>query len=283
MSNLIKNDISRDSLNKNKESPKKQNEHFNFKDNSKNFDFTNYDSSKILKANNSSINILNRNILSINNSKFDNLKKVKSLSTIYQIDKNENNYLNPLSNYSFKQNEMKEEQKRNNINSLEWLSIIKHKLFSIDINSKVKKGKNISRNQFYEEKNRTIISPSKILKNNNVENNKVITSYQFINKNNTINNNYGYDYKFNSGRSMDNIFNCKRFKINSEVLNKKKMNIKEFLNQKENIDYWKKMRLNQNKSLDISSDENINENSPDKLKSNYLYFERHKNWWKKDL
>ena len=163
--------------------------------------------------NNSSINLLNRNLLSVNNSKFENLKKVKSQTTIYQMDKNESNYLDPLSSYSFIKNEAKELQKRNNINNLEWLSIIKHKLFSIDVNSKVKKGRNISRNDFYEEKNKIIISSDKISdinnnsKNNinNIDENKIMNSYQFINKNIKRDNN-GQDYKFNSTASMDNIF-----------------------------------------------------------------------------
>ena len=112
---------------------------------------------------------------------------------------------------------------------------------------------------------------------------KVINSYQYLN-NNIIKNN-GIDYKFNSAGSMDNIFNCQRFKIDSEQLNNKKMNIRDYFNKKENIDYWKKIRLKKNKSLDMSSlDENLNEVSPEKLKS--IFFNNaavyHKNWWKID-
>ena len=241
--------------------------------------------SSYLKSNNSSINILNRNILSINNSNFDNLKKVKSQSTIYQVDKNDNNYLDPVSNYSFRNNEIKENQKRNIINSLEWFNIIKNKIFSVDINTNIKKGKNISRNKFYEEKNRLIISPKKILNNNNKnDDNKVITSYQYINKNKNDNNSRyvnGYDYKLNSALSMDNIFSCKRFKKDSEELNKKRFDINDYLNKKEKIDYWKNIKLRKNKSLDTSLDENLKE-KPKKLKSKYLYFQNYKNWWKID-
>ena len=242
--------------------------------------------SEYLKKNNPTINIVNRNILSINNSNFEHLRKVKSQSTIYQIDKKGNNYLDPIYGFSFINNEMKENQKRNNINSLAWLNIIKNKLFSIDINSKVKKGENISRSQFYEQKKKIIISPGKILKNNNkLNDNKVINSYKYINKDVLKIN--GLDYKFNSASSMDNIFSCNRFKINSEPLNSKKMNIKEYFgNNKNNIDYWKKIRLSKNNSLDMSFDK---ESSPQKLKSNFLYFDknhegviRHKNWWKID-
>ena len=240
-----------------------------------------------LKKNNSAINILNRNLLSINNSNFDHLKKVKIQSTLSQLDKNENNYLNPISSYSFKNEDIEENQKKNVINSLQWLNIIKNKLFSIDINSKVRKGKNISRNIFYDEKKKIIISPNKILNNNNNnksdDESKVINSYQYINKD--IINNNGIDYKFNSAGSMDNIFNCQRFKIDSEQLNNKKMNFKDYFNnKKENIDYWKKMRLKKNKSLDVSFDENLNEVSPEKLKSVFFNNDAvyHKNWWEID-
>ena len=242
-----------------------------------------HSSSRYIKPNNSSINLLNRNLLSINNSHFDHLKKVKSQATIFQLDKNDNNYLDPLAIYSYKNNEIKENQKRNNINSLEWLNIVKHKIFSVDVNSKIKSGKNISRNEFYEEKNKNI----KILKNYKLDNknkkeNKIINSYQFMNISKI---NEGSDYKFNTKLSMDNIFNCKRFKKDSEELNKKKMNIDEFINRdkNENIDHWKKIKLKKNKSMNSSLDEESIKN----LKSNYLYFDkdlkinlRNKNWWK---
>ena len=243
-----------------------------------------------MRKNNSPINILNRNILSINNSNFDHLKKVKIQSTLSQLDKNENNYLNPISSYSFKNEDIEENKKRNVINSLPWLNIIKNKLFAIDINSKVKKGRNISRNIFDDEKKKIIISPNKILNNSNNSNNnnksddedKAINSYKYINKN--IIKNSGIDYKFNSAGSMDNIFNCQRFKIDSEPLNNKKMNFKDYFNNKKEIDYWKKIRLKKNKSLDISFDENLNEVSPEKLKS--MFFNNaaiyHRNWWKID-
>ena len=241
-----------------------------------------------IRKNNSSINILNRNILSINNSNFDHLKKVKIQSTLSQLDKNENNYLNPISSYSFKNEEIKENQKKNVINSLQWLNIIKNKLFSVDINSKIQKGKNISRKIFYDQKKKIIISPNKILNisyNNNKsdDEDKVISSYQYKDKK-LINNN-GIDYKFNSAGSMDNIFNCQRFKIDSEQLNNKKMNIRDYFNnKKENIDYWKKIRLKKNKSLDKSFDEDLNVVSPEKLKS--IFFNNaaiyHKNWWEID-
>ena len=290
MSNSPKNDDINNNLYKDNESLKVQKE--NFQSNN----MTYYNNSRIsspdLLKNNSSLSLLNRNMLSINNSHFDHLKRVKSQSTLYQLDSKGNNYLKPISNYSYINNEMKEKQKRNSINSLEWLSIIKHKLFSIDINTRVKKGENISRNQFYEQKNKIIIAPNKLLKTPNEDNkgnkenkdNKVITSYQHINTNKTNNN--GFDHKFNSSASMDNIFNSKRFKIDSEGLNKKMMNIKEFLNnKKESNDYWKNIKLQKNKILDTSFDSHKSQ----RLKDNFLYFDKNhqfqvrpKNWWKID-
>lgn len=295
MSDIIKNNNSSNIKNKSIESSKTEPEKIksiqNLKKNSHTFyNIYKSSSSECINKKFPTINLLNRNLLSINNSNFDYLKKVKSQSTIYQVEKNENNYLNPLSDYSFINNEMKENQKRNNINSLAWLNIIKNKLFSIDINSKVKKGKNISRNQFYEQKNKITIPQNKIINNNNNDiksnENKVINSYQYKNKD--ILKNTGVDYKFNSSCSMDNIFNSNRFKINSNLLNKKKMNFKEYFGDyKENIDYWKKLKLKRNKSLDMSFDEILKENSSQNLKSNFLYFDknhnsiiRHKNWWK---
>ena len=64
------------------------------------------------------------------------------------------------------------------------------------------------------------------------------------------------------------------------------MNIKEYLNHnKEKIDYWKKIKLKKNKSID----ETLEKEKPKNLKDKFLYFDknhdsviRHKNWWKID-
>ena len=215
MSDIIKNNNSSNIKNKSIESSKTEPEKIksiqNLKKNSHTFyNIYKSSSSECINKKFPTINLLNRNLLSINNSNFDYLKKVKSQSTIYQVEKNENNYLNPLSDYSFINNEMKENQKRNNINSLAWLNIIKNKLFSIDINSKVKKGKNISRNQFYEQKNKITLSPRETKDNSLEKNNKNNTSAQLENKNNLS---LGIDYDYNNSiGSIDNILTCKRFK-----------------------------------------------------------------------
>lgn len=285
MSNISQNNI----LNNKFDYPSSQQKQIINKNNLKNKDSSLYEKMQLIpsymKRSNSSLNILNRNLLSVNNSNFDHLKKVKNQSTIFQLDKNENNYLHPLSNYSFNKDKIKEDQKRNIINSLEWLNIIKNKIFTMDINTKIKKGQNITKSQFYEEKNKSIISPNKILNNNIINdnnNNNVIKPYQFKNYMNNKRYDNGIDYKYNSAISMDNIFNCKRFKKDSEEITKRNIDIKDYLNKKEKIDYWKQIKLKKEKSLDNIDDEHLKEKSQ-KLRSNSLYFDQnHKNWWKID-
>ena len=228
--------------------------------------------SQKFRYNNSSHDLFNRNILSINNSNFDKLKKVKDTKTIFEINKGGNNYLNPISIYKIREEENKEAVKRNNINSLQWLNLVKNKLFSLDLNSKVKKGKNITRNIFYELKNKTIISPRKILDDNNKRNsNSYNNSSEFKNKNNLSE---GLDYNYNTNYSIDNFFGYKRFKKDNDKLNK----LVEYTSRPyQDFDYWKKLRIQKS----YSTDELINKDSKkfdEKiLKSNRL--NRQRNWW----
>lgn len=238
-------------------------------------------SSSRFRTNNSSHDLFNRNILSVNNSNFDNLKKVKDTKTIFDINKEGNNYLNPVSIYKIREEENKEAIKRNNINSLQWLNLVKNKLFSFDLNSKVKKGKNITLNQFYELKNKTIISPRKIIDDSSKRNsNSYNNSSEFRNKNNLSE---GLDYNYNTNYSIDNFFNYKRFKKDNDKLNK----LVEYTSRPyQDYDYWKKLRIQKS----YSTDELINKDSKKfdekKLKSNTLFFDknhkgivRHRNWW----
>lgn len=238
-------------------------------------------SSSRFKSNHSSHDLFNRNILSVNNSNFDNLRKVKDAKTIFEINKEGNNYLNPVSIYKIREEENKEAIKRNNINSLQWLNIVKNKLFSFDLNSKVKKGKNITRNKFYELKNKTIISPRKIIDDSSKRNsNSYNNSSEFKNKNNLSE---GLDYNYNTNYSIDNFFNYKRFKKDNDKLNK----LAEYTSRPyQDYDYWKKLRIQKS----YSTDEIINKDSKkfdEKiLKSNMLFFDknhknivRHRNWW----
>lgn len=248
-------------------------------------------STRFLKSNNSAINLLNSNIFSINNPQFDNLKKIhKSQSTIFDVNKQENNYLDIIGIYSYRTNEIKENQKKNNINSPHLFTLFKHKIFNLDSDSKIKKGNNISRKEFYEEKKK-ILSLKHVLKNKkdyntNTNNNIDINHIDSYTNEKKDERKEGYDYKFNVRLSMDNIFNCKRYKKDSEGLNKKLINIRDYINSTKNhIDYWRKLRKENNKSVNSSFD---NESSK-KLKNNIFLFKqdyknlaRQKNWWKKE-
>ena len=202
-------------------------------------------SSSRFRTNNSSHDLFNRNILSVNNSNFDNIKKVKDTKTIFDINKEGNNYLNPVSIYKIREEENKEASKRNNINSLQWLNLVKNKLFSFDQNSRVKKGKNISRNTFYELKNKTIISPRKIIDDSSKRNsNSYNNSSEFKNKNNLSE---GLDYNYNTNYSIDNFFSYKRFKKDNDKLNK----LLECTSRPyQDYDYWKKLKIQKSYSTD---------------------------------
>lgn len=256
--------------------------------NSNNNSSTYYNSSSLssprLRINKSSHNLFDRNLLSVNHSYFDKLKQVKNITSTFQLNKEQNNYLNPLLAYKTRRDETKENQKRNNINSLEWLNIIKSKLFSMDINSEILKGKNISRKKFYEEKNKELLFPKKI-KDNSFENNnsKYNSSYQVENKNNVSD---GCDYNYNTIKSIENIFNCKRFKKDSENLNKLKTNYEK---QEKYADYWKKLRIEKSHSTDALINKESKKFNEKLLKNKFFYFDknytniiRHKNWWKID-
>ena len=236
-------------------------------------------SSPRLKVNNKTNNLFDRNLLSLNNSFFEHLKQVKNSSPVNQLNIEENNYLNPLLILKKRKDEKIECQKRNNINSLEWLNIIKNKLFSVDIKSKIKLGANVSRNQFYEEKNKIILTPRRIQNNSVDYNNQSKTSYQFENKNNSYD---GYDYNYNTSGSFENILNCKRFKKDNEKLNQLRKNY-----VKPENDYWKKLKIEKSLSTDALINKDFKKTDEKKLKSNFLYFDknyknilRNKNWWK---
>ena len=236
-----------------------------------------------LKVNNSTNNLFDRNILSVNHSYFINLKQNKNTESPNELNKNEKNYLNPILVYKKTNDEIKEYQKRKNINSLEWFNLIRNKLFSIDDNSRIKNGENISRNQFYEKKNKIILSPIKI-KDNSFDNcNKNNTSYQLLNKSDISD---GYDYNYNTNRSIENIISIKRFKKDNEKLNK----IKKIIIKPEKInDYWQKLRIQKSHSTDALISKEFKKYDEKDLKNNFMYFDknykniiRHKNWWKID-
>ena len=95
-----------------------------------------------------SSNIIERNVLSINTKKFNQMYIYKNFSSLYQQNVTENNYLKPVKTY-------KTTEKYNlpkNTTNFEIYKIMKEKYFSQDIQSTVKKGKPLNKTEFIKEK-----------------------------------------------------------------------------------------------------------------------------------
>ena len=216
-----------------------------------------------LNYNRASHELFDRNILSINNPYFDRFKEVKPKQKIPIPIKDENNYLNPLKSLQIRNEQNFEGQQHNNINSLEWFHLIKNKIYIVDHPSRIKKGNNISLNEFYQEK-----GFPKTEKNNNSRR--------------------GYDTNIGKSKSISYYFNIKRFKKDNEFLINQKQ---PFQTEKENVqidnenNYWRKLRIE--RELKNNTDNNdIKNPNEKKLKNNLYYFDknnkniiRHKNWW----
>jgi len=216
-----------------------------------------------LNYNRSSHELFDRNILSVNNPYFDRFKEVKPKQKIPIPIKDENNYLNPLKSLQIRNEQNFEGQQHNNINSLEWFHLIKNKIYIVDHPSRIKKGNNISLNEFYQEK-----GFPKTEKNNNSRR--------------------GYDTNIGKSNSISYYFNIKRFKKDNEFLINQKQ---PFQTEKENVqidnenNYWRKLRIE--RELKNNTDNNDMKNPNEKkLKNNLYYFDknnkniiRHKNWW----
>ena len=216
-----------------------------------------------LNYNRSSHELFDRNILSVNNPYFDRFKEVKPKQKIPIPIKDENNYLNPLKSLQIRNEQNFEGQQHNNINSLEWFHLIKNKIYIVDHPSRIKKGNNISLNEFYQEK-----GFPKTEKNNNSRR--------------------GYDTNIGKSKSISYYFNIKRFKKDNEFLINQKQ---PFQTEKENVqidnenNYWRKLRIE--RELKNNTDNNDMKNPKEKkLKNNLYYFDknntniiRHKNWW----
>ena len=216
-----------------------------------------------LNYNRSSHELFDRNILSVNNPYFDRFKEVKPKQKIPIPIKDENNYLNPLKSLQIINEQNFEGQQHNNINSLEWFHLIKNKIYIVDHPSRIKKGNNISLNEFYQEK-----GFPKTEKNNNSRR--------------------GYDTNIGKSKSISNYFNIKRFKKDNEFLINQKQ---PFQTEKENVqidnenNYWKKLRIEMQLKNNTDNNDIKNPNEK-KLKNNLYYFDknnkniiRHKNWW----
>ena len=216
-----------------------------------------------LNYNRSSHELFDRNILSVDNPYFDRFKEVKPKQKIPIPIKDENNYLNPLKSLQIRNEQNFEGQQHNNINSLEWFHLIKNKIYIVDHPSRIKKGNNISLNEFYQEK-----GFPKTEKNNNSRR--------------------GYDTNIGKSKSISYYFNIKRFKKDNEFLINQKQ---PFQTEKENVqidnenNYWKKLRIEMQLKNNTDNNDIKNPNEK-KLKNNLYYFDknntniiRHKNWW----
>ena len=216
-----------------------------------------------LNYNRSSHELFDRNILSVDNPYFDRFKEVKPKQKIPIPIKDENNYLNPLKSLQIRNEQNFEGQQHNNINSLEWFHLIKNKIYIVDHPSRIKKGNNISLNEFYQEK-----GFPKTEKNNNSRR--------------------GYDTNIGKSKSISYYFNIKRFKRDNEFLINQKQ---PFQTEKENVqidnenNYWKKLRIEMQLKNNTDNNDIKNPNEK-KLKNNLYYFDknnkniiRHKNWW----
>ena len=123
-------------------------------------------------------NLLLRNYFSINNSHFDEVQKklFKSKSTIYEQNALQNNYLNPINIYETRQ----KSDLPNEVLNKETYNIAKSKLFARDNISLVKKGKNISSQDFKLQR--------KLIENNNNNSNAKYESFYEEQKKNNVNN-----------------------------------------------------------------------------------------------
>lgn len=111
-------------------------------------------------------NLLKRNYFSINNRYFDKLKieNLKKQATIYEQNINENNYLTPINVFNSVQNY----NLPSNVVNQETYNIAKEKLFAKDIISSIKKGRQISKKDFFIEKQNLMgIKDKKLLTPNN--------------------------------------------------------------------------------------------------------------------
>ena len=128
-------------------------------------------------------NLIKRNYFSINNRYFDDLKNIypKKQATIYEQNIEENNYLTPLSVF----NTVQRYDLPNNVVNQETYNIAKEKLYAKDIFSTIRKGKPLSRNDFFaqkknlmeDNKNKLLYTPSNKSLNNDNNNTKELKRY----------------------------------------------------------------------------------------------------------
>ena len=214
---------------------------------------SNYNPNKGFRS--TSNDLINRNLFSLNSSKYDNLKKNKNLSILTEQNIKENNYLNPLEVYKT----YKKPSLPSNVINIETYNIAKEKIFTKSNISLIKKGLQLTHNNFINIKNTLLTENSSKninkamidkVNNKNLVRMKTENNYKLKNKSNEIKSKYGFDNNDNKNNNT--------YENNSNSISKPAI---KYINP---IDYSKKQ-----------------------LKANTLYFDknnqqflRHKNWWK---
>ena len=212
---------------------------------------SNYNPNKGFRS--TSNDLINRNLFSLNSSKYDNLIKNKNFSVLSEQNINENNYLNPLEVFKA----YKKPSLPSNAINIETYNIAKEKIFTKSSISLIKKGLQLTHTNFINCKNKLLtenssrnINKTTIDKINNKNLVRMKTETKINNKSNEIKSKYGFDNENNNDKNnYDNQYNS----ISKPTI--------KYINP---IDYSKKQ-----------------------LKANTLYFDknnqqflRHKNWWK---
>ena len=95
-----------------------------------------------------SSNIIDRNILSINTKKFNQMYPYKKLSDLSQQNVTENNYMKPVKLYKTRE----KYNLPNNSSNFEIYKIMKEKYFSQDIQSPIAKGKLLNKTDYLKQK-----------------------------------------------------------------------------------------------------------------------------------
>ena len=197
-------------------------------------------------------NLLKRNYFSINNRNFDDLKNIypKKQATIYEQNINENNYLTPFNVFnSFQRYDLP-----SNVVNQETYNLAKEKLYAKDIFSTIRKGKNLSKIDYFAQK-------QNLIGNNNK---------QIITQN---------DKPINS----DNIKKLKRYNSSINI----KENERDMKNDIINKELIESKKLKHSSSTKAFIPKNPKDFTREVLKNNINHFDknythivRDRDWWK---
>ena len=112
-----------------------------------------YPTQELNKAIRSTSNdIITRNSLSINSSKFNNMNLYKNLSNLNEQNITENNYMNPIKIYQTCEKYNLPKYATN----IEMYRLMKEKYFARDIHSAISQGKCLTKNEFIKQKERIL-------------------------------------------------------------------------------------------------------------------------------